>query len=253
MTDAGDAFEAQRNVITQRSGLDGGGSVAADLEGNVYVAWHAPKANRTEADRWVWVACSKDEGKTFAPEIAANPEPTGACGCCGMKITATPGGNVYISYRAATDMVNRDMRLLVSTDHGKTFDTAVVDRWKIGTCAMSTSTFGASALETVGVWETKGHVRFAVFTPEQKPAIPFSVPALSDNQKHPAVAINNKGQFLIAWAEGTGWNKGGTVAWQVFDQDGAPIIGQSGRADGLPAWSMPAAFTRSDGTFGIIY
>ncbi|HEX9003716.1 MAG TPA: hypothetical protein VGB07_27650 [Blastocatellia bacterium] len=40
MNDARTAFEAQRNVMQFSSGLDGGGSVAADNTGNVYVAWH---------------------------------------------------------------------------------------------------------------------------------------------------------------------------------------------------------------------
>ena len=253
LNDAGDAFEPQKNVITKRAGLDGGGSVAADGEGNVYVAWHAPKDEKTEADRWVWVARSADEGKTFAPEVAANPKPTGACGCCGMKISAAPDGRVYVAYRAATDMVNRDMYLLVSKDHAKTFTTASVDPWKIGACVMSTSAFGVSASETVGAWETKGHVRFTLAPTEQKAKDPVSVPGRADNQKHPAVAVGANGQFVVTWTEGTGWNMGGSVAWQVFDKDGSPVEGQAGRADGLPVWSMPAAFARPDGSFGIVF
>src|SRR5262249_54300821 len=41
MNDQSTAFEPERNVIHQAIGLDGGGSVAADDRGNVYVAWHA--------------------------------------------------------------------------------------------------------------------------------------------------------------------------------------------------------------------
>src|SRR5579875_2903044 len=37
LNDKGTAFEPQRNVITSAKGLDGGGSVAADDSGNVYV------------------------------------------------------------------------------------------------------------------------------------------------------------------------------------------------------------------------
>src|SRR6266581_4116624 len=37
LNDAGDGFEPQRNLITSATGLDGGGSVAADDAGNVYV------------------------------------------------------------------------------------------------------------------------------------------------------------------------------------------------------------------------
>src|SRR5689334_11531803 len=41
LRDDGGAFEQQRNVVRHNPGLDGGGSVAADDAGNVYVAWHA--------------------------------------------------------------------------------------------------------------------------------------------------------------------------------------------------------------------
>ncbi len=38
--DTGDSFEPQRNIMQQSHELDGGGSIAADDVGNVYVAWH---------------------------------------------------------------------------------------------------------------------------------------------------------------------------------------------------------------------
>src|SRR5207237_6845003 len=62
-------FEPQRIVTKEHFGLDGGGSVAADRDGNVYVVWHAPQStDGKESDRRVWIARSTDEGKTFAPE-----------------------------------------------------------------------------------------------------------------------------------------------------------------------------------------
>ena len=59
LNDANDGFEPQRNVIQKYAGLDGGGAVAADSEGNVYVAWHAPRSQANEADRHVWVSRSR--------------------------------------------------------------------------------------------------------------------------------------------------------------------------------------------------
>ena len=72
------------------------------------------------------------------------------------------------------------------------------------------------------------------------------------NRKDPALATNKDGQFILTWTEGTGWNKGGTVAWQVYDREGKPL-GHPGRSEGLPAWSMPAAIAAPDGTFRVIY
>jgi hypothetical protein len=126
MNDARTGFEPERDVITAARGLDGGGSVAADNQGNVYVFWHAPKPGNTngEAGRAVFVARSTDEGKTFAPETLTTAQPTGACGCCGMKSFADSTGNVFALYRSATEMVNRDETLLVSRNRGADFEIA---------------------------------------------------------------------------------------------------------------------------------
>jgi len=50
LNDAGAAFEPERNVITYAYGLDGGSSVAADPQGNVYVTWHAPQPGNTNGE-----------------------------------------------------------------------------------------------------------------------------------------------------------------------------------------------------------
>ena len=71
-------------------------------------------------------------------------------------------------------------------------------------------------------------------------------------RKHPAVAVNSKGETLLVWTEGMGWNKGGSVAWQVFDKAGQPTA-EHGRSTGVPVWSLVAAFTRPDGRFVIVY
>jgi hypothetical protein len=43
------AFEPQRNLITWAGGLDGGGTIAADSKGRVYVAWHGASMGATSA------------------------------------------------------------------------------------------------------------------------------------------------------------------------------------------------------------
>ena len=133
LNDAGTAFEEQRNLMQGTSILDGGGTVAADDAGNVYVAWHALKTGgeRGEDHRQVWVARSADEGKTFSKEAPAWAEPTGACGCCSLHAFADGKGTVYLLYRSASAGVNRDMYLLTSTDQGKSFQGTLLHKWKV--------------------------------------------------------------------------------------------------------------------------
>ena len=301
LNDAGDGFEPQRNVIQRRPGLDGGGSVAADAEGNVYVAWHAPQLHKSdpgrhdhdtqrghapahvkgatgeagrhvndhdahkahaaahskggtgEADRHVWVARSSNDGRTFAAEVPANPKPTGVCACCGMRIFAD-GGGVYILYRSATDMVHRDMHLLVSRDHAATFEDLKAHPWTIGKCVMSTAAFSGGAGAVVAAWETREQVYFSKWSKDASTAPAESpAPGTGQNRKHPAVAVGPDGRFVLAWTEGTGWNKGGAIRWQAFEKDGHPVEGGAGQLDGLPAWSVPAVVAAPGGSFRIIF
>ena len=252
MNDAGTAFEPERNVITYAYGLDGGSSVAADPQGNVFVTWHAPKPGNTngEAGRAVFIARSTDEGKTFQREEPAISKPTGACGCCGMRAFADSSGNVLALYRAANQMTNRDETLLISHDKGAHFDIAYSHHWNVGTCPMSSATLSEASGQILAAAETHGRVFFVQLDPQTgKVSSPVSPEAQA---KHPVVLGNPRGEILLAWAEGTGWNKAGSLAWQLYDREGKPIS-TKGRVDGLPAWSLPTAFTDQSGDFTIVY
>jgi hypothetical protein len=132
LNDAGTSFEPQRNLMQHTRDLDGGGSVAADSAGNVYVAWHAhTAAAQKEQGRRLWVARSTDDGKSFSREAPAFAQPTGACACCGARAFADSGGTVYVLYRSASTNVDRDMYLLVSRDRGDTFRGERIHPWKV--------------------------------------------------------------------------------------------------------------------------
>jgi hypothetical protein len=132
LSEAGTAFEEQRNLMRETEVPDGGGTVAADDAGNVYVVWHGQqKGDRGEDKRKVWVARSTDDGKTFAIEVPAWAEPTGVCACCSTRAFADRHGIVYVLYRSATAQVNRDTYLLVSADRGKNFHKAFIHKWKV--------------------------------------------------------------------------------------------------------------------------
>lgn len=253
-TDSGAGFEPERNIITAAAGLDGGSSVAADPLGNVYVAWHAQTPGKTngEASRALFIARSDNEGKTFKPERPAISAATGACGCCGMRAFADKSGAVSILYRAASEKVNRGEVFLVSPGPEADFKIANIHKWNIDKCPLSSASITAGNDKMIAAWETAGQVYFANINPKtaevSKPIAPLGGVA----RKHPAVAANHKGETLLVWTEGTGWAKGGTIAWQLYDPSGKPAA-DKGRSPGLPVWGLATALAKADGNFVIIY
>jgi len=256
LNDAGTAFEPERNLIQVAYGIDGGGSLAADEKGNVYVFWHAPEpGTKGEENRRVWMAKSSDNGKTFAREISTFSTPTGACGCCGMAAYADTAGNVYALYRAATNVVNRDIWLLTSTDSGRSFQGADISKWNIGACVMSSESFATSDNGILAAWETEKQVYFGRIKPgTDSISTPVAAPGTPSNRKHPVTVANSLGETLFVWTEGMAWKKPGTLEWQLYDKNDSPA-GATGRSEGavVPEWSLVAAFAKPDGTFAIIY
>lgn len=257
LADDGKSFEPERNVVTSKVGLDGGGSVAVDARNRVYVGWHAPPAKGgDEATRAVYVATSDDGGRTFAPERLFSPGPTGACGCCGMRMMAH-GDALYALYRSATADVHRDLYLVAQPRPDAEPTGRKVAEVTVGTCVMSTASMARGPGGVVAAWETNRQIQWATINPttgEVDPADVHTLPGTANGgRKHPSVAVNAAGQTMVAWAEDTGWQKGGSVAWQVFDAGAKPVAEGGGRAQGLAAWSLPAAVLRPDGTFVIIY
>jgi hypothetical protein len=250
LTDDGSAFEAQRQLIQRAGGIDGGGSIVADASGHVWAFWHAMAGAKDESGRAVYVAASSDDGATFANEQPATTIPTGACGCCGMRAGIDGQGRLYVLYRGAAKG-QRDEILLSRGKDQKSFTGQVLDPWDAQSCPMSTSAIMSAGERTVLAWETKGRISFTTGK-AGKPGMVTAVTAAAAGSKHPTIAINGAGELLIAWTEGTGWNKGGTLAWQRFDAQGKPI-GSVGRADGLLAWGLPSAVAKPDGSFMILY
>jgi hypothetical protein len=252
------AFEPERNLMQQTSALDGGGTVAADGLGNVYVAWHGKAAGAPDGEmgRRLWVARSQDEGATFETEAPAIATETGACACCGARAFADSKGTLYILYRAATGGVERDMYLVASRDHGQQFQGASIHPWTYNACPMSSESMTESRSGVLAAWETKGEVYFGPIEPSSlKVSSPITPPGGHGNRKHPALAVNRKaqGETILVWTEGTGWQKGGSLVWQVFDSAGRPV-GDQGRIEGgVPVWGLAAVVALPDGGFTIIH
>ncbi len=236
-------FEAQRDLLEGKSGLDGGASVAADLAGAVYAVWHGVGSAHGETGRVVRMRKSTDHGATFGAPVLATGDAAGVCACCSLRALATNDGGIFTLYRAAHTVGQRDMTLLSSRNGGGTFEAGTVGPWAGNTCPMSS----AALLVVPGgprmAWETDGKI----FTALAGGAAPLEL----GKGKHPSLAVNSRGETLAVWTVGTGWNRGGTLEWAVLGLDGKPS-GQNGVAPGVPVWSFATAIANEDGDFVIV-
>ena len=73
----------------------------------------------------------------------------------------------------------------------------------------------------IGAWETQSQIYWGRLAKDGGGiSSNLSAPGPARNRKHPALASNKAGDVLLVWAEGTGWNKGGSIAWQLYDAGG---------------------------------
>ena len=249
-TGADGLFEPQRTLsVREEGGVETGSTVAVDADGRVYVFWHAGAV--ADARRRVYLAASRDNGEHFDSPRPVSPAAEGACGCCGLRAETDGAGAVYVSYRGAGDDVRRGMRLLVSNDAGRTFDDRLVHPWDIGACPVATTTLDSGPDGTLAAWETEGQVYVANTERLDRPWSPAGEAQF--RRKNAAVAVNRRGDVLLAWGDGPGWQSGGNLHWQAFDARGRPRGGPGrGRAP-IPARSVPTVAARPDGSFAIVY
>jgi len=118
---------------------------------------------------------------------------------------------------------------------------------------MSTMALVQGPSGVFAAWETDGQI---YFSRSEAGSIPFAEPQAAPGngreRKHPTLAVNDRGELLLAWTEGTGWEKGGTLAWQVYDQNGKPTAVKGRVEGGIPVWGLPTAVATGKG-FTIIH
>ena len=119
---------------------------------------------------------------------------------------------------------------------------------------MSTAAFVEGPKGVLAAWETKGQVLFGRIDPTtSKVTQTTSAPGTGDNRKHPTLAVNSRGECLLAWTEGTGWQRGGALAWQVYDANGQPTADRGWLQGGIPMWGLATAYAKPDGGFVIVH
>jgi hypothetical protein len=242
-------FDPQVNVAVKSTGIDGA-TVAADRGGNVYVAWHGQGPQKGEAQRTVYVARSKDGGAHFAADAPVAQASTGACGCCGLRAAVDATGTAHILFRSATAGVSRDTAWL--TLSGAAAKPVVLQTGKLDACPMSTFALTPDGQALAAAWETEQQIYYSRLNPGTRT---FSAPVAMDGppgRKHPSVATNAAGVTLVSWTEGTGWARGGTLAWEAIDRSGTRLMARSNAAP-VPVWGLVAVVAQPDGSFLILY
>jgi hypothetical protein len=211
------------------------------------VFYHGAKGNgRDEAARRVLVRSSSDDGKTFDAERVISPDGAGVCGCCAMQAIATNDGTVMALYRTASDGgKQRDIASLTSRDGGKTFSHVIMDRWQVAMCPMSSMSLAAGSHGIIAAWEREGQIYVAP-AGNAKPAGVVSPDGKPNQRKHPVLAVRGE-QVMVAWTEGTSWQKGGGMAWQVLEGSTLAPGKISGSAPGVKVWSFVSAAPTKDG------
>jgi hypothetical protein len=170
-----------------------------------------------------------------------------------MKTFVNNKGDVFALYRSATQSVHRDIYLLRSSDRGRTFQGKLLHKWDINACPMSSMDFAENAGVLVCAWETGGQIYWTRITGAAGVAgDPIAAPGEGKGRKHPRLAVNSKGEILLVWTEGTGWQKGGSLAYQLYDPSGHPATDLK-QIPGVPTWSFAAAIALPDDAFSILY
>ncbi len=242
-------FAPQRNLLGATFGLDGGASVAANERGEVFILWHGKRNGDTgdETSRVVFMVKSTDNGATFAAPAVTNADFAGVCACCSLKVLSAPDGSLVTLYRAAREKSQRDMTLLTSANGGATFTHATLHPWSVSMCPMSSATLLPTTKGVRAAWETSGKIFSTLLTSPTTPPAAIS----ADKAKHPSLAVNSRGETLVAWVIGTGWAKGGELEWTILDAAGQPTA-QRGKSGGVPAWSYVAAYAEPSGDFVVL-
>jgi hypothetical protein len=242
-------FEPQVNVAAISQGIDGA-TVAAARGGKVYVAWHGQGPQEGEAHRTVYVARSEDQGAHFATEAPVAQASTGACACCGLRAAVDATGTANILFRSATGGVSRDAAWL--TLSGAASKPVVLQTWTLNACPMSTFALTQDGQSLAAAWETEQQIYVSRLHPGTRT---FSPPVVMDGppgRKHPSLATNAAGITLVSWTEGTGWARGGTLAWEAIDRSGKNLLARSNAAP-VPVWGLVSVVARADGSFLILH
>ena len=179
--DKGETFEPPVKINDDETpGAHGMHSMAIGADGTVYVSWledrkqSAPakseisnlrsrvekgkqKHKHMEENRDVFVAFSKDGGKTFSSKTQVASD---ACPCCKTSLAVAPNERIYASWRQVLPGNFRHIAVAALSDRTQTVSPRVIvsdDKWMLAGCPVSGSSLSVSNDGTLQVlWYADG-------------------------------------------------------------------------------------------------
>ncbi|HIG27636.1 MAG TPA: exo-alpha-sialidase [Verrucomicrobiales bacterium] len=248
LNETGTGFEAQRDLSAGTWGYDGGCALAADSKGNVYTFVGGLMQEGKEKDRRIFMRHSSDNGLTFS-------EPTpidigkGVCVCCHLKAQCNSEGQLTFVYRIAENRSNRDSYVLTSSDHGKTFQNKFLDHWELNACPGGVYSVVNLQGKTIVAGRNKEDIYMNISGSNE-----LIMPSGKYAKRRSVVMGNNqRGEILMAWGEGTNFNKSHDLSWQIYGADGAAIGKPGSKENAFGRWGNGAVYADTNGDFIILH
>ncbi|MCE3224602.1 MAG: uncharacterized protein K0S58_2782 [Nitrospira sp.] len=178
-----------------------------DAEGRLHLAWIDGRDGKK--DPGTYVARSLDHGQTVAKNLKVDES---TCVCCRTAVTSGPDGMVYVAWRKIFEENVRETVVARSTDHGDTFEPAVIvghDRWVFPACPHRPASMGVDRQGRLYVvWYTEGtdEVPAVYIASSDDRGHTFSEKRKLNVAKntfpdHPQIAVDQEGRLVVVWEE----------------------------------------------------
>lgn len=244
----------KQKTVSDDLPVDGGGAIAIDRKGAIHLYWHSIKGSDKETDRRIFQRTSQDGGKSFGPAKVISPADSGVCACCSMQALSDSNNQLYVLYRSAEPNGERNICLLFSKDESKSFERTTLDHWKLQSCPMSSMSMIETPESVLMAWEADQKIRVKGIPKSTIPGDLNITLGPSKAMKHPALARSTDGRILLVWTEGTGWNRGGSIGWQIFDSNLKPTTEISRQPKAISPWSFAGGyFDSKESAFHVIH
>jgi hypothetical protein len=251
-------FSPQQEMVREFSeGLDAGADIAA-VDDNVAIVWGAGDLTR-EFERTVFARLSNDGGATFGEEVQLGNPDLGACGCCSLATNYAGDDSLVVAYRSALNGVGRHMQLLTleGLSSGITSayyeETTDLQKWEASYCPLSTNDITLDGQGNAWlVFETESRIVQKLLAKDRLPTL-VGEPFKQTRQKNPAMAINQKGDRLVVWAEAISHSKGGRLNMRLVNAGGIEQTAALDEPINLRNFSFPATASLADGSFLVLY